>query len=118
LKSRAPARSILGMRPFPQAPAGLLLVMLAAIAAGCGIPRDVGLAERCADFMRRAYPSAPIEITRSDASATSLTTIMARIDGVRTDIGEDAPLPRNLAVECRFDQNVLTGFRWTAEPLR
>jgi hypothetical protein len=78
----------------------------------------MGLAERCADFMRRAYPNAAIEITRSDASATSLTTIMARVDGVRTDMGEDALLPRDLAVECRFDQNVLTGFRWTAGPLR
>ena len=107
-----------GMRSIRQASAGMLLGILAALAAGCGIPRDVGLAERCGDFMRRAYPSAPIEITRSDASATSLTTIMARVDGVRTDMGENAPLRRDLAVECRFDENVLTGFRWTAGPLR
>jgi hypothetical protein len=25
-------------------------------------------------------------------------------------------VPRDLAVECRFDENVLTGFRWTAGP--
>jgi hypothetical protein len=27
-----------------------------------------------------------------------------------------APLPQDLAVECRFDENILTGFRWTAGP--
>lgn len=68
--------------------------------------------------MRRAYPSATIEITKSEASATSLTTIMARVEGVRSEMPEGGPLPRDLAVECRFDENILTGFRWTAGPLR
>lgn len=92
-------------------------MLLAALAPSCGIPRDVGLAERCADFMRRAYPSAAIEITWSDASATSLTTIIARVQGVRTDMPEGGPLLHDLGVECQFDENVLTGFRWTAGPL-
>jgi hypothetical protein len=26
-------------------------------------------------------------------------------------------LTRDLAVECQFDNNILTGFRWTAGPL-
>jgi hypothetical protein len=86
------------------------------MAAGCAIPRDVGLAERCADIMRRAYPSAAIEMTKSEATATSLTTIVAKAEGVRTDLPPGAPLPQNLAAECRFDENILTGFRWTAGP--
>jgi hypothetical protein len=97
----------------------MLLAILSAVAAGCSsIPRDIGLAERCADFMRRAYPHATIDITNSAASATSLTTIMAQVDGIRTDLPPDAPQPRELAVECRFDENILTGFRWTAGPMR
>jgi hypothetical protein len=94
--------------------------MVALIAfAGCSsIPRDVGLGERCADMMRRAYPNATIDITKSDASATTLTTIIAHAEGVRTDLPADAPLARDLAVECRFNENILTDFRWTAGPGR
>jgi hypothetical protein len=106
------------MRPFRQASTGTLLAILATVVAGCSIPRDVGLAERCADFMHRAYPGAAFEIAKSEASAVSLTTIVARVEGVRTDMPEGGPLTRDLAVECRFDENVLTGFRWTAGPLR
>jgi hypothetical protein len=68
--------------------------------------------------MRLAYPSAAIDITKRYAAATSLTTIVASVEGVRTDLPPDAPAARNLAVECRFDENILTGFRWTAGPLR
>jgi hypothetical protein len=66
--------------------------------------------------MRRAYPSAVVDTTKSEASATSLTTIVAKVEGVRTDLPADSPLPHDLAVECRFDENILTGFRWTAGP--
>jgi hypothetical protein len=106
------------MPGFRQASTAFLSAALCSIAAGCGIPRDVGLAERCADLMRRAYPSAAIDITKSEASATSLTTIVAKAEGVRTDLPADAPLLRDLAVECRFDENILTQFRWTAGPTR
>ena len=105
------------MPAFRQASTALLSAALCCVAAACGgIPRDVGGAERCADIMRRAYPSAAIEITKSEASATSLTTIVAKAEGVRTDLPVDSPLPHDLAVECRFDESVLTEFRWTAGP--
>ena len=67
--------------------------------------------------MQRAYPSATIEIGKSEASATGLTTITARVEGVRNDIPPAAPLTRDLAVECQFDNNILMNFRWTAGPL-
>lgn len=94
----------------------LALALLCCIGAGCGTIPGVGLAERCAEIMRRAYPSATIDITTREASATGMTTIMATVEGVRTDLAPDQPLTQNLAVECRFDENVLTGFRWTAGP--
>lgn len=103
------------MRLRREVAALVLLAGLYAVAA-CGLPRDVGLAERCADVMRRADPAAAIEITKSGASATSLTTVVAQVEGVRTDLPPDSPAPRNLAVECRFDENILTDFHWTAGP--
>jgi hypothetical protein len=85
---------------------------------GCGIQRNVGTAERCADIMQRAFPGAAIDITKTEASAISLTTIVAKAEGIRTDLPPDAALARDLAVECRFDDNILTEFRWTAGPTR
>ncbi|MBV8506333.1 MAG: hypothetical protein JOZ11_11080 [Alphaproteobacteria bacterium] len=104
------------MTAFRQASIALLCVVLCSVAAACGIPRDVGLAERCADIMRLAYPSAAIDMTKTEATATSLTTIVAKAEGVRTNLPPGAPLLQDLAVECRFDDNILTGFRWTAGP--
>ena len=105
------------MAVFRQASTSLLCAVLCSLAAACGgIPRDVGLAERCADIMRRAYPNASIDITKTEATATSLTTIVANAAGVRTDVPAGAPVPQDLAVECRFDENIMIGFRWTAGP--
>ncbi len=66
--------------------------------------------------MRRAYPSAAIDIIKTEATATNLTTIVANAEGVRIDVPPGAPVSHDLAVECRFDENILTGFRWTAGP--
>jgi hypothetical protein len=95
-----------------------LLGFTCCLAYGCGtIPHDVGLAERCADIMQRAFPSATIEIGKSVASATGLTTVVAHVEGARSDVPPGGPLAHDIAVECRFDDNILTGFRWTAGPL-
>jgi hypothetical protein len=96
---------------------GVVLSLTCFLAAGCGGGvRDVGLAERCGHIMQRAFPSATIEIGKSEATATSLTTIIAHVEGTRADITSGGPLTRDLAVECRFDNSILTGFRWTAGP--
>jgi hypothetical protein len=104
------------MAPIRQASTALLCAVLCSVAAACVVPRDLGTAERCADIMRRAYPNAAIDITKTEASATSLTTIVANAEGVRTNVPPGAPVPNDLAVECRFDENIMTGFRWTAGP--
>jgi hypothetical protein len=106
------------MPPFRQATIALLCAALCSVATGCGIPHDVGAAERCADIMRRAYPNASIDITKTAATVTNLTTIVATAEGVRTDVPPGAPVRQDLAVECRFDENILIGFRWTAGPTR
>ena len=98
--------------------AATLLGLACCLGGGCGVTRDVGLAARCADIMQRAFPNATIEIGKTEASATSLTTIIARVEGTRSDMPPEGPLTRNLAVECQFDNNILMGFRWTAGPLR
>ena len=105
------------MRHLRLGSAAATLCLFCSLATGCGITPDVGLAARCADIMQRAFPSATIEIAKSEASATSLTRIVARVAGVRSDIPPDGPLTRDLAVECQFDDSILTDFRWTAGPL-
>ena len=67
--------------------------------------------------MQRAFPSATIEIGKSEAAASGLTTIVARVEGIRSDVPPEGPLRRDLAVECQFDSNILTAFRWTTGPL-
>jgi hypothetical protein len=95
---------------------GAGLCLTCALVAGCSVTRDVGLAGRCADIMQRAFPSAAIEIGKSEASATSLTTIVAHVEGTRDDVPAGGPMARDLAVECRFDGSIMTEFRWTAGP--
>ena len=97
--------------------AAFVFGLVCCLGSGCGITRDAGLAERCADVMQRAFPNATIDIGKSEASATGLTTIVAHVEGVRSDMPPEGPVTRDLAVECQFDNNVLTGFRWTTGPL-
>jgi hypothetical protein len=94
----------------------LLLLAVACSLGSCSIVPQGGMAERCADFMTRAYPGAHIDITRSEAAAESLTTIVATVEGVRADLPQKAPEPGHIAVECRFENGVLVSFRWTKGP--
>jgi hypothetical protein len=91
-------------------------VLLCGAAAGCGLAPQGGMAERCADLMKQAYPGADIDITKREAAATSLTKIVAHVAGDRANLPPHPPVARHLAVECTFDNGVLTGFRWTAGP--
>jgi hypothetical protein len=86
------------------------------LATGCHLVPSGGMAERCADLMHQAYPGVDIDITKRQAAATSITTIVAHVEGVRSDVPPHGPVARNLAVECRFENNILTGFRWTVGP--
>lgn len=99
-----------------RAPVALACLLLCFSAAGCRLVPQGGMAERCADLMKSAYPGADIDITKRVAAAESLTAIVAHVEGERTNLPPNTTLARHLAVECRFDNDVLTGFRWTAGP--
>jgi hypothetical protein len=102
----------------PRRALATLAVGALCLVCGCHLVPTGGMAERCADIMQRADPDADIDITQSGAAATSITTIVAHVEGTRSNLPSHGPSPRKLAVECRFDDGVLTGFRWTAGPLR
>jgi hypothetical protein len=104
-----------------RASAALVILAIASL-AGCDWAKDVSgrvnpdtlsLADRCANFMKAAMPSAEIEIEKRTSENTGIRTITARVEGTRTDGAKDAPIERGLAAECHFDNNLLTGFQWT-----
>jgi hypothetical protein len=79
---------------------------------------SVSTVDRCTDFMTRAYPNTFIDVTGSHVDTDSKSATVA-IQGTRGDVPENSPTyVRNVAVECRFESGVLTGFRWTAGPIR
>jgi hypothetical protein len=90
----------------------LALISATSLLVGCGrLPG--GLADRCAEIMKVAIPSADIDIDKRTSKSPSIDTIIAQVTGIRTDMPEGSPLPRDLAVECEFTNGVLTAFRWT-----
>jgi hypothetical protein len=99
--------------------------------AGCGSglsDAEVGgielhqqsLLDRCGQFMRAAFPGGNIKVTKTamvPQATESIATIVASAEGLRRDLPKETVLARDVAVECRFDDNILTGFRWTKGPL-
>jgi hypothetical protein len=88
---------------------------------GCGL-RETSLSDRCGEVMQDAFPSGKIKVTKAEVTAdpagTSVTSMVAAVNGVRSEVAEGNVLARDVAVECRFEDNILTGFRWTAGPLQ
>ena len=78
---------------------------------------SVSLVDRCTDFMYRAYPETTIDVggshVASDAESSTVT-----VEGVRSNVPASSSYARNIAAECRFEGGILTGFRWTAGPVR
>jgi hypothetical protein len=110
-----PPHGVVVMRSVRQA-LTILTAGALCLFAGCGLAPQGGMAERCADLMREAYPGADIQITKSGAAATSITTIVAHVEGIHRNLPANAALPQHIAVECRFHGDVLIGFRWTKGP--
>jgi hypothetical protein len=105
-----------------RAAAFLVLLAIGGLPAGCDWaktvtgrinPDTVGLADRCANVMKAAMPFADIDIGKLSSENTGIRTITARAEGTRNDAPKDVPIARDLAVECQFDSNILTAFRWT-----
>jgi hypothetical protein len=78
---------------------------------------SVSLVDRCSDFMRRAYAATAIDVSGShvDTDAENATVTVA---GVRSGVPANGGYARNVAVECRFEGGILTGFRWLSGPVR
>jgi hypothetical protein len=97
-----------------------LLAAAGALLAGCGF-REPSLADRCGDMMLQAFPDGDIEVTAkraaADPTAPTRTVIITQVEGMRTSLPQGALARRDIAVECRFDNGILTGFRWTAGPI-
>jgi hypothetical protein len=103
--------------------AALSLALL--VLAGCGLRlREASPLDRCADLMQDAFPGGGIKPMKKEVveetapSITTITTIIARVEGERRNVGEGGAPLRDVAVECRFENGILTGFRWTKGPLR
>lgn len=78
---------------------------------------SVSLADRCTDLMHRAYPNAELDVTNSHVSVegNAATVLVA---ATRNGVSAKSGYAREIGVECRFESNILTGFRWTAGPIR
>lgn len=103
--------------------AGIAVLLFCTLALwGCGVRvRAETPLDRCGALMQEAYPGGEIKVTHKalvSRPTESLGTEIAQAEGEREKLPKDSALPRDVAVECRFDDGVLTGFHWTKGPLR
>jgi hypothetical protein len=100
----------------------LVLLPLALALAGCGVElRQESLLVRCGQLMQQAFPGGGIEVTKTalvPEATRSIATSVVAAQGTRTEVAPGSMVLRDVAVECRFDDGILTGFRWTKGPLR
>ena len=96
-------------------------LLLAATLGGCGL-REPSLSDRCGEMMQAAFPGGKIKVTKAavaaDPAGASVTSMIATVGGQRSNVAEGDVVARDVAVECHFEDNILTGFRWTAGPLQ
>jgi hypothetical protein len=95
--------------------------LLCLLLAGCAIRRDeMGFSGRCAAFMQRAALAGDITVTKEhafDDTAQNFDTFVAEVQGVSDDMRSRRGAAHGVAGRCRFDEGVLTRFRWTVSPL-
>jgi len=102
--------------------AALALVLAVPALAGCGVRlREASLSDRCGRLMQEAFPGGDVTVTTQEAvtpPTAGLAAAVVVVHGVRRNVAPGGVLQRELAVECRFDEGILIGFRWTQGPLR
>ena len=74
--------------------------------------------QQCADLMIDAFPDGEIEITHKSIAQNSLSLQTVTIQGARNDVPPTAAVAHDVAVECKFDHDVLTDFHWSKPPFR
>ena|SRR5690242_18126094 len=96
-------------------------LLLGLLLSACGL-RDQSLSERCGQAMQDAFPGGKIKVTKAEVTAdpqgASVTSMIAKISGQRQNVAEGDVVARDVAAECHFQDNILTGFRWTQGPLQ
>lgn len=97
------------------------LSVAAAALSGCAL-REESLSDRCGAMMWAAFPGGKIKVTKAEVTAdpqgASVTSMIAKLSGQRQNVAEGDVVARDVAVECHFQDNILTGFRWTQGPLQ
>lgn len=100
--------------------AALPLTLLAL--TGCGLRvREASPLDRCAELMQQAFPGGDIKPTKKEVAEEarpSIAAVVARVEGERQNVAAGTVPLREVAAECRFENGILTGFRWTKGPLR
>src|SRR5258708_4715909 len=95
---------------------------LAVTVAGCNWAQSVGghvnpgsmsLPDRCAAVVQAAIPYADIDIGKATSQNKGVSTILAHVEGARTDHPNAEGISRNLAADCEFSDNALVSFRLT-----
>lgn len=76
-------------------------------------PDSTGLGGRCAAVMQAAIPYADIDIGKSTSENKGVSTMLAHVEGTRTDHPNTEGVARNLAADCEFNDNVLVSFHLT-----
>ena len=98
------------------------VVLLGGLVAACALPREPSYTDRCAALMKEAFPGGDIAVTDAHAAlshqAASLATMTAEVAGTRRNVAAGGFVSPEVAVECRFDNGVLTDFHWTKGPFR
>jgi hypothetical protein len=97
------------------------LLALAAL-SGCSLdPRSPSFLDACAALMKEAFPGGDIKIVKAEAQTQqteSIATIVVAVAGERQKVPAGGIPLRDIAVECRYTEGILSGFRWTKGPLR
>jgi len=101
----------------------LLPVVACSLLSACGSVdssvggfRDTGLPDRCEKVLNSAFPGADIEVTDRHVSV-AMADAKVQLTGVRDDVKPGSTSRRDVGVECQFDHDVLTNFRWITGPL-
>jgi hypothetical protein len=122
---RRPRRQYRRMAPLAsrhRAAAAIAIALALSALASCGVRlRDASLLDRCGILLQEAFPGGDIKVTKQEAMtppADSIAAIAVAVRGIRRNVAPGSIPLREVAAECRFDQGILTGFRWTQGPLR
>jgi hypothetical protein len=103
----------------------LAFICLAATLAACGAgewaygvggrvnPGSLGLADRCAAMLQAAIPYADLDIGKRTSQNKGVSTILAHVEGARTDHPKEEGMARDLTADCEFNDTVLVSFRLT-----